>query len=71
MLDYNNIGQTCKEYRIRMGYSQKTVAIDTGYTQSNVVSFEQGNNNNARIFLWYIKKGLLRYLEVTHKDDRY
>lgn len=52
------IGEMCKQFRREHGYLQKDVAIDTGYSFENVSAFENGRNDNGRIFLWYLLKGL-------------
>lgn len=59
MIDLVNIGKMCKEYRLELGFLQSDVAKDTGYSIENVSKFENGNNNNLKIFLWYINKGLI------------
>lgn len=53
-----NIGKICKEYRMSLGYLQSDVSRDTGYSIENISKFENGNNNNLKIFLWYLRKGL-------------
>ncbi len=56
------IGKKCKEFRISIGLLQSDVAADTGYSIENVSKFENGNNNNLKIFMWYVHKGF-------HYDD--
>lgn len=56
--DLKSIGKRCKEYRQKLGFYQSHVAKDTGYSKENVSSFENGRNDNVRIFLWYIEMGL-------------
>ena len=51
------IGKECKNFRLSLGILQSEVARDTGYSIENVSKFENGNNNNLKIFLWYIQKG--------------
>lgn len=53
-----NIGQICKDFRMSQGYLQSDVSKDTGYSIENISKFENGNNNNMKIFLWYLRKGL-------------
>ena len=53
-----NIGKICKDFRMSQGYLQSDVSKDTGYSIENISKFENGNNNNMRIFLWYLRKGL-------------
>lgn len=52
-----SIGKACKDYRTSLGILQSEVAHDTGYSIENVSKFENGNNNNMKIFLWYLHKG--------------
>lgn len=51
------IGKACKDFRISLGILQSEVARDTGYSIENVSKFENGNNNNLKIFMWYVQKG--------------
>lgn len=57
-MDTIEIGQRCKEFRESLGVLQSDVAAETGYSKENVSAFETGRNNNARILLWYIEKGM-------------
>lgn len=52
------IGQRCKKFRERLGYYQSDVANQTGYSKENISAFENGRNDNVRIFLWYVEMGL-------------
>lgn len=63
------IGTTCKNFRRGLGYNQKQVASDTGYSVENISLFERGKNDNLKILLWYIKKGL-PLNEVLLYDER-
>lgn len=58
MQNLSLIGKKCKDFRISLGLLQSDVAVDTGYSIENVSKFENGNNNNMRILLWYINRGL-------------
>ena len=51
------IGKACKDFRVSLGILQSEVARDTGYSIENVSKFENGNNNNLKIFMWYVQKG--------------
>lgn len=48
------IGRFCQGIRKEKGKTQLDVALDTGYTVSNISEFERGHNNNAILFSWYI-----------------
>ena len=52
------IGKKCKDFRLSLGILQSQVAEDTGYSIENVSKFENGNNNNMKILLWYLQHGL-------------
>lgn len=52
-----SIGRSCRIWRNTMGYSIAQVIKETGYTASTITLFEQGKNNNAVLFLWYIARG--------------
>ncbi len=53
-----NLGKLCKEYRTnKLRLTQSDVARDTGYSLENISKFECGNNNNLKIFLWYLNRG--------------
>ena len=60
MNDYTieTIGGICKAYRISNRIKQSEVAESVGCSIENVSSFENGRNNNCRIFLWYLAHGL-------------
>ena len=52
------IGRKCANFRRSIGYSQKQVAKELGYTRTNISMFENGKNYNMTILLWYLKRGL-------------
>ena len=52
------IGERCKRFRIMKSYLQSQVAQEVGCSRENVAAFDNGRNDSAIIFLWYIKKGL-------------
>lgn len=52
------LGASCQYYRVSKGMMQIDVANGTGYSIENVSAFENGRNNNAIIFLWYVRQGL-------------
>lgn len=53
-----DLGKQCKDFRLEIGLLQSDVASDTGYSVENVSKFENGKNNNLKIFLWYVSKGI-------------
>lgn len=58
-MDMQKLGRMCKTYRKHtLKTSQCEVAKDIGVTGQNVSAFERGKNNNARILLWYIERGM-------------
>lgn len=58
-MDMLKLGRICKTYRkYTLKTSQREVAGDIGVTGQNVSAFERGKNNNAKILLWYIERGL-------------
>lgn len=52
------LGLICQEYRKMLGYDQRIVADYIGCTPANISAFENGRNNNALIFAWYVRQGL-------------
>lgn len=52
------IGRKCANFRRSIGYSQKQVADELGYSRANISMFENGKNYNMMILLWYLKRGL-------------
>lgn len=48
----------CKRWRMANNFSIVDVADATGYSKENIIKFEQGNNNNMMILLWYLLNGL-------------
>lgn len=58
MIELMNVGKLCKNYRINtLKLNQSDVAKETGYSIENISKFECGNNNNLKIFLWYLNRG--------------
>ena len=58
MIDMKDVGAHCKALRQNLQLLQSDVARDTGYSVENISSFETGRNDNARIMLWYVARGL-------------
>lgn len=58
MIDSKLLGKICKRYRLLWGKTQLDVAMDTGFSKSNVSAFETGRNDNCIILLWYFEHGL-------------
>ena len=52
------VGLMCKTYRRAIGFLQRDVAADTGYSVENISAFERGRNDNLEILLWYLSKGM-------------
>lgn len=52
------IGRKCANFRRSIGYSQKQVADELGYSRTNISMFENGKNYNMVILFWYLKRGL-------------
>lgn len=50
------LGQKCAYIRRLKGKTQVQVAIDTGYSPEVISSFENGRNNNCKIFIWYLRQ---------------
>lgn len=48
------VGKICQECRKEKHKLQQEVAEDTGYSVENISAFENGRNDNLKIFLWYI-----------------
>lgn len=55
MYELKHIGQMCAKARREKGYTQLQVAFAVDYTPENVSAFENGRNDNMRIFLWYLE----------------
>lgn len=58
MFDLKEIGLRCKLFRIEHGYTQEQIAREIGYSKENVSAFECGRNNNCRILMWYVARGM-------------
>ena len=52
-----------KKFRQSLGYKQIDVANELGYSLENISKFENGKNNNLKIYLWYIEKGFDKWQE--------
>lgn len=60
-MDLRTLGRICQQYREQLGYFQHDVAEEVGCSKENVSAFECGRNNNAIIFLWYVRNGLTNH----------
>jgi hypothetical protein len=61
------IGAMCREFRLRiLKCPQKIVAADCGTSRELVSRFERGTNGNPVIFMWYIKRGLFRWVPIEN-----
>lgn len=58
MINLKEIGKRCQTYRKSISILQTQVAEETGYSTENVSAFENGRNDNIRIFSWYLLRGL-------------
>lgn len=59
------IGRLCKYFREDvMEISQREVAEELKVNQSIISHFERGNNDSASILIYYISKGLFKYLDI-------
>ena len=52
------LGFVCRCYRKSLDKKLSDVARDVGTSFQNVSAFEKGKNNNANIFVWYVRNGL-------------
>lgn len=46
-----------REWRIDMDIPVATISLCTGYTRANVYNFENGQNNNMDLLVWYLMNG--------------
>ena len=60
-MNIKELGEKCRRFRIMKSYLQSQVAQEVGCSKENVSAFENGRNDSAIIFLWYIRKGLKVY----------
>lgn len=54
MKTLKEIGLVCAQLRRKKNISQVKVALELNYSVENISSFENGRNDNVRIFLWYM-----------------
>ena len=57
--DYFTLAYACGVWRHEQGIRQSRIAEDLDLTSTAVSNFERGKNNNAAVFLWYIKHGFI------------
>lgn len=63
----NYIGAMCSNFRRYILHeSQTTIAKDCNVSRELVSKFENGENANAIIFMWYIKRGLFDWVPPRH-----
>ena len=53
--ELKRLGILCKCYRKFCGYTLEDVSRRTGYSLSSISAFENGINNNALIYHFYVK----------------
>lgn len=58
------LGHVCKCFRRSIDKRLSDVAREVGTTFQNVSAFERGRNNNANIFVWYVRHGLNNGFEL-------
>lgn len=69
-LTLSYLGKRCQKYRKKIGYYQRQIASDTGYSIESISAFENGRSDNARILLWYFQHGLtIEYIVKGLKED--
>lgn len=57
------VGWMCAYYRRHiLRIPQSRVALETGYSRSNISAFENGRTDNTTIFMWYIKNGIFEWI---------
>ena len=64
-----DLGATCRRFRKSIGMNLSDVARDTGYTIQNISTFERGQNNNMKIYLWYVNHGLNYFIDLTKAGE--
>lgn len=50
----HDVGLLCRAYRIANSQTLKDLSIQSGYSLSTIGYFERGNNDSAKIMLWYV-----------------
>ena len=50
------LGRRCAIIRKVKGKTQLQVAMEIGYSPEVISSFENGRNNNCKIFIWYLRQ---------------
>lgn len=64
-----DLGATCRRFRKSIDKKLSDVARDTGYTLQNISAFERGQNNNMKIYLWYVERGLNYFIDFTKAGE--
>lgn len=58
-MNLKTLGNECREFRKEMGYKQYEVAREIGTSSVNVSHFENGRNDSALIYNWYVMHGFV------------
>lgn len=71
--DYFTIANACGEWRRQNGIRQSRIASDLDVSCVCISNYECGKNNNASIFMWYVRHGFTlnwyeRYLNGKGDD---
>lgn len=64
------VGRSCRRWRRSMDYKISQIANETGYSPSLIQYFEQGMNNNAVVFLWYVGHGFCPYSDIKTETGK-
>jgi transcriptional regulator with XRE-family HTH domain len=51
-----------------MGYTQAQVAADLNFGQPTISQLENGQNDSARILMWYVAHGFILKIHVEGRD---
>ena len=55
--ELQELGFSCRSWRLECGYTQKQIAEALGLSPETISAFEHGRTNNALILLWYVEHG--------------
>lgn len=67
--DFKQIASRCKQFRQSLGITQSSIAKDLKMGVANISAFENGKNNNAVIYNWYIERGLLEFIDYMERRN--
>lgn len=67
--DLKRIGEACRKFRKERGITLYEVAKNVCTSQYNISIFENGRNDSATIYNWYLEMGMKPVETYKYRED--